>query len=190
VRAADRRCFDRAVCAGEVSRVYRTGSGKGQRTENFEAFFRAEFSTVARSLGLVVGDREEGVELAQEAFARAWSRWNRYGTIEHARNSVMRIGINLARSEARRRRRLTDQTSTEARSPEVDVPTQLAIVEALRTLSERQRTCVVLTDYMGMDSRQAARLLRIPAGSVRTHVARGRKRLRTLLDEQNQEMNR
>jgi RNA polymerase sigma-70 factor (ECF subfamily) len=128
--------------------------------------------------------------LAQEAFARAWTRWDRYETSEHARNSVMRIGINLARSEARRRRGRSEQVPGEGRSPEVDVATQLAVVEALRTLSERQRTCVVLTDYLGMDSRDVARLLRIPAGSVRTHVARGRKRLRALLDEENQETNR
>jgi RNA polymerase sigma-70 factor, ECF subfamily len=145
---------------------------------------------VARSLGLVIGDREEGVELAQEAFARAWTRWDRYATINHARNSVMRIGVNLARSEGRRQRHLTHEAASERTKDECDVPTRLAIIEALRTLSERQRICVVLTDYLGMDSGEVARLLRIPAGSVRTHVARGRKRLRSLLDEESQETNR
>ena len=144
---------------------------------------------MARSLGLVVGNREEGVELAQEAFARAWGRWDRYSTADHARNSVMRIGINLARSEFRRRGRLGGEVP-EGSSHETDVPTQLAIVEALRTLSERQRTCVVLIDYLGMDSREVGRLLRIPAGSVRTHVARGRERLRSLLDDEAQETSR
>jgi RNA polymerase sigma-70 factor, ECF subfamily len=130
------------------------------------------------------------VELAQEAFARAWTRWDRYETVGHARNSVMRIGINLARSEGRRQRRLTHEAASERADQENDVPTRVAIVEALRTLSERQRICVVLTDYLSMDSGEVARLLRIPAGSVRTHVARGRKRLRLLLDEESQETNR
>ncbi len=145
---------------------------------------------MARSLGLVIGDREEGVELAQEAFARAWTRWDGYATSDHARNSVMRIGINLARSQGRRKGRLTHEPASERAEKEIDVPTRLAIIEALRTLSERQRICVVLTDYLGMDSGEVARLLRIPAGSVRTHVARGRKRLRSLLDEGTQEVNR
>ncbi len=63
------------------------------------------------------------------------------------------------------------------------VPARIEIVEALRALSERQRTCVILADYVGMESREIARLLRIPAGSVRTHVTRARRRLRVLLDE-------
>jgi RNA polymerase sigma-70 factor (ECF subfamily) len=102
----------------------------------------------------------------------------------------MRIGINLARSESRRRRRLGSGEPPERGSDETDVPTRLAIVDALRALSDRQRTCVVLIDYLGMDSREVGRLLRIPAGSVRTHVARARKRLRSLLDEEAQETNR
>jgi RNA polymerase sigma-70 factor, ECF subfamily len=157
---------------------------KGQVTEDFETFFRAQFAHVARSLGLVIGDREEGIELAQEAFVRAWTKWDRYASTDHARNSVLRIGINLARSEARRRKRFASAAPPEHGSSERDLPTQLAIVGALGRLSERQRTCVVLIDYLGMDSHEVGRLLRIPSGSVRTHVARGRKRLRSLLDEE------
>lgn len=107
----------------------------------------------------------------------------------------MRIGINLARSEARRRRRLTaapiDDRGAGSHSFEGDVvPARIEIVEALRTLTDRQRTCVVLTDYAGMDSREVARLLRIPSGSVRTHVVRARRHLRGLLNEGNEEANR
>jgi RNA polymerase sigma-70 factor, ECF subfamily len=178
------------VRAGPLARIHDEIGEKGQLTEDFEGFFRAQFPHVARSLGLLIGDREEGIDLAQEAFARAWTRWDRYASADHARNSVMRIGINLARSESRRRRRLGSDGSPERASPESDVPTRLAIVEALRALSERQRTCIVLIDYLGMDSRDVGRLLRIPSGSVRTHLARGRKRLRGLLDEESQEMNR
>ena len=95
------------VCSSAPSRVYITGSAKGGTTEDFDPFFRKQFPTIARSLGLVIGDREEGIELAQEAFARAWTRWDRYESSEHARNSILRIGINLARSQARKRASIT-----------------------------------------------------------------------------------
>ncbi len=178
-----------AVCIDRPSRVYVMDQRRRKGTEDFERFFRAQFPTVARSLGLVMGNREDGIELAQEAFARAWARWDRYGSVDHARNSVMRIGINLARSEGRRRRRLSDAPEAEpGHSFEGDVvPSRIEIVEALRTLTERQRTCIVLTDYVGMDSREVARLLHIPAGSVRTHVGRARRHLRALLDEGDEE---
>jgi RNA polymerase sigma-70 factor (ECF subfamily) len=178
------------MCARSLPPAYtwQIGTGGGDRTEDFDKLFRAQFPTVARSLGLVVGNREEGIELAQEAFARAWARWDRYQSPEHVRNSVMHIAVNLARSEARRRKKLSN-TPVESLPDEghpskaEDVPTRVAIVDALSTLSDRQRTCVVLTDYAGMDSREVARMLHIPAGSVRTHVTRARRRLRTLLDE-------
>lgn len=104
----------------------------------------------------------------------------------------MRIGVNLARSEARRRKKLSNtpiETLPDEGHPSEgeDAPTRLVIVDALRTLSDRQRTCIVLMDYAGMDSREVARVLRIPSGSVRTHVTRARRRLRLLLDEWNEE---
>lgn len=179
------------MCARSRPRAYTWQIGeKGRLTEDFEAFFRAQFPLVARSLGLVIGDKEEGIELAQEAFARAWSRWDRYASIDHARNSVVRIGINLARSEFRRRNRLERSESPERGFQETDVTTRLVVVEALQRLSDRQRTCVVLIDYLGLDSREVGRLLRIPAGTARTHVARGRERLRNLLEEEAQETKR
>ena len=164
-----------------------------ERTEDFDEFFRAQFPTVARSLGLVVGNREDGIELAQEAFARAWARWDRYQSAEHASNSVLRIGVNLARSEVRRRRKFSTtpiETLREEGHPfeGEHTPTRLVIVDALKALSDRQRTCIVLTDYVGMDSREVGRALRIPSGSVRTHVTRARRRLRLLLNEGNEEV--
>ncbi|MEX0984734.1 MAG: sigma-70 family RNA polymerase sigma factor [Actinomycetota bacterium] len=136
----------------------------------------------------MVGNREDGIELAQEAFARAWARWDRYQSPEHVRNSVMRIGLNLARSESRRRKKVSNDPSESLRDAGhpfegEEMTTRLVIVDALKALTDRQRTCIVLTDYAGMDSREVARILHIPSGSVRTHTARARRRLRLLLDE-------
>jgi RNA polymerase sigma-70 factor (ECF subfamily) len=182
------------MCAVSLPPAYtwQIGRGGGNRTEDFDELFRAQFPTVARSLGLVVGNREEGIELAQEAFARACARWDRYQSPEHVRNSVMRIGVNLARSEARRRKKFSNtaiETLPDEGHPSEgeDTPSRLVIVDALRTLSDRQRTCIVLMDYAGMDSREVAGVLRIPSGSVRTHVVRARRRLRLLLDEGTEE---
>lgn len=180
------------MCTAAPRCVYMTDDKGGNRTEDFEKLFRAEFPTVARSLGLVVGNREDGIELAQEAFARAWGRWDRYQSAEHVRNSVIRIGVNLARSEMRRRKSLSN-TRIEALRDDGhsfegdDTTTRLVIVDALRELSDRQRICIVLTDYAGMDSREVGRVLRIPSGSVRTHVTRARRRLRVLLDDGDEE---
>ena len=51
----------------------------------------------------------------------------------------------------------------------------LQVAGALRTLSPRQRTCVVLVDYADMDASGAARVLGMKAGTVRVHLMRGRR---------------
>jgi hypothetical protein len=43
--------------------------------EAFERFCRAEYGSVVRTAWLITGDREAAVDLAQEAFARAFERW-------------------------------------------------------------------------------------------------------------------
>src|SRR5213083_1149189 len=48
---------------------------------SFEEFFEASYASVARALVLLVGDETEAEELAEEAFARAWERWERIRTM-------------------------------------------------------------------------------------------------------------
>ena len=78
-------------------------SAEPARTKSFEDCFRAWFGTVARSAGLIVRDPLLGPDLAQEAFARLFERWDRIRSDDHARNFVFRVAANLARSHVRRR---------------------------------------------------------------------------------------
>ena len=45
--------------------------------EAFERFCRSEYGAVVRTAWLITGDREAAVDLAQEAFARAFERGHR-----------------------------------------------------------------------------------------------------------------
>ena len=55
------------------------------------------------------------------------------------------------------------------------------MIHALGSLSSRQRACVVLVDYVDMDSAGAAAVLGMSAGTVRVHLMRGRRVLRANL---------
>ena len=55
------------------------------------------------------------------------------------------------------------------------------ITRALDDLPGRYRTAVVLSDMHGLDYREIARLLRVPSGTVKSRIFRGRRRLRTKL---------
>ena len=152
----------------------------------FEPFFRSTFVPVARAAALVARDAGVGQELAQEAFFRAHERWARFETEEHARRFAYRVAINLARSHLRKHVRVTL-----AGLVPVDRPSRLettdawiSVVSALARLSPRQRAAVVLVDYVGMASPEAAKVLGVAPGTVRAHLMRGRAALRERLRDE------
>lgn len=67
-----------------------------------EAFCREHLVILAKALGLFVRDAALGEELAQEALLRACARWPQVRALDSPRAWLYRVGINLARSRARR----------------------------------------------------------------------------------------
>jgi RNA polymerase sigma factor (sigma-70 family) len=164
------------------------GSAKvrsGGTTDPFERFFRGEFAAVARTAGLVVRDWGVGEEVAQEAFARLYGRWAQMSSELHARNFVYRVALNLARSHRRRSLRpfvgaVPTITSPDPATGAVD---HLVIMEALASLSPRQRACLIMVDFAGHSAASTARILRTRESTVRVHLMRARRALREALDD-------
>ena len=157
----------------------------------FDDFFREQFASVARTAALIVRDRNLGPDIAQEAFVRAYERWDLMDLSEHARNFVYRAAINLAKSHRRRTLAMPFGRNVPSESRQDDPTAGLAdwivVTDALGTLSPRQRACVVLTDYVDLDAATIGRILRIGEGTVRVHLMRGRRSIRnhlSLADEE------
>jgi RNA polymerase sigma-70 factor (ECF subfamily) len=151
----------------------------------FDTFFRDTFPRVARAAALVARDAGVGQELAQEAFFRVFERWGRMESLEHARRFAYRVAVNLARSHLRKHLRVTlaglePGHERSERSP--DTEAWLTVREALGGLSGRQRAAIVLVDYVGMGGVEAAEVLGIEPGTLRAHLLRGRRALRSKLD--------
>ena len=62
--------------------------------------------------------------------------------------------------------------------------TRLALRQALVSLSLDQRAAVMLCLAHGFTHAEAAEALDIPLGTIKSHVARGRERLREALGEE------
>ena len=150
---------------------------------DFDPFFHAHFEKVARAGALVTRDAGAGQDLAQEAFTRLLERWSDMDSDDHARNFVYKVAINLARSHLRKHGRvflygLRSPGDPGGTSPTSSSDDWFEMIEALGALSPRQRACVVLVDYVDMDSAAAAGVLGMSAGTVRVHLMRGRRALR------------
>ena len=151
---------------------------------SFDDTFRALYPAVARTAGFVAHDTQMGADIAQEAFARLYERWDRISSPEHARNFTFRVAVNLAKSHLRRRW----AAPFGLHGPEVSVidntegsDAWLQVSEALTALSPSQRAAVVLVDYADLDAASAAKILGIAESTVRVHVMRGRRSLRNAL---------
>ena len=103
-----------------------------------------------------------------------------------------RVATNTCLDELRRRRRrpepgLTDDEGSrsdgDTSAPALDeqVSARVAIDEAIQTLPLEFRAAVVLRDVCSLDYAEIASVLDIPAGTVRSRIARGRALLATQL---------
>jgi len=152
---------------------------------DFDTCYRELFPRVARTAALVARDPQLGPDLAQEAFARLYERWDRMASPEHARNFAFRVAVNLARSHLRRRAAAPFGLSGPEHptpDPTASSAAWLTVAAALEDLSPKQRAAVVLVDYADLDAASAGAVLGMAEATVRVHLLRGRRALRARFD--------
>lgn len=132
----------------------------------------------------VVG-RDDADDVAQESFLAMWAQARTFRGGSAVRSWLFAIAWrkakDLQRSGFRRRQRDTvwNEGSVESSEPRGEV--QYALTQALATLSMEQRAAVMLCLAHGFTNEEAAEALQMPLGTVKSHVNRGRERLREVL---------
>ena len=155
----------------------------GQRPHEaptFEAFFERLHGDLFAALWLITRNRHEAEELGQDAFLRLWERWDRVAAMDDPDGYLYRTAMNAFRSRARRASLALRRIG---RASPVDdalagVERREMLVQALASLTPRERAAVVLTDVLGYSSEEAGRWLHIKPVTVRVLASRGRGRLR------------
>jgi RNA polymerase sigma-70 factor (ECF subfamily) len=146
-------------------------------THRIERLYRERGGRIWRGVLAFAGDPEVASDAVAEAFAQVLRRGDE---VRDPERWVWRTAFRVAAGELKRRRR-SDVLTTEG-SYEMEVPARDLIV-ALGSLSERQRASVVLHDGAGYPAREVARILGSTEAAVRVHLMRGRRRLRDLLED-------
>jgi RNA polymerase sigma-70 factor (sigma-E family) len=148
--------------------------------ERFERLFDSQFSRCVHVANKIVRDRAVAEEVASEAFARAWSRWNRLSRDHRADGWVLRVTVNLA-IDTTRKRTVQPELPLPALSTADAATLHVALVQALQALPRRQREAIVLRYLADLSESDVSAALGVSAGSVKTHLHRGMARLRTTL---------
>ena len=124
-------------------------------------------------------------DLAQEAFVRAYRNIRTFRGEARFSTWLYRIAYNCFREDARRRKELVgiDETKwqSELDPQTVDPALRHDLMHALNLLPLHERSAVVLCCQNGLSHDEAARVLDIPLGTVKTNVLRGREKLKRTL---------
>ncbi|RKE20292.1 RNA polymerase sigma factor SigM [Streptomyces sp. TLI_171] len=142
-----------------------------------------------------LGDREEAADALQDALVSAFRAaagfQNRSAVTTWLHRIVVNACLDRARRRAVRRAESLDRdpapldsalgTSEGAESHAVRAETRREVAEALALLPAEQRAALVLVDLQGYPVAEAAEVLGVAVGTVKSRCARGRARLLPLL---------
>jgi RNA polymerase sigma-70 factor (ECF subfamily) len=151
-------------------------------TRAFAALVDANQQAVRGFLRRFSGDWADADDLAQEAFVTAWRRLDRFEGKSSFRTWVCGIAYHIARdarrAHGRSAARETDWAQAQGEAGGASpIEDRIALAAALAELPEQQRAAVALCLGEGFSHGEAAAILKLPLGTVKSHVVRGRERL-------------
>ena len=120
-------------------------------------------------------------DVAQEAFLKAWRFASSYDGRARFSTWLTRIAWRCLLDEARKSRRAgADEAPVHSSDSE-----QVSLVaDMLSRLSQPERAALILCDGHGWSHAEAAELLRMPLGSLKTVVARAKSKCREMWSSQ------
>ncbi|MEM1354169.1 MAG: RNA polymerase sigma factor [Planctomycetota bacterium] len=156
---------------------------------------RRHQAAVRGFLRVVCYDRSATDDLAQETFLRAIRYAERYDPKYPMRGWLLtiarRLSINHGNKTRRRRpaagveleRVVSDTAQPDAGLDEAEQQalTKRMVADAMQKLSEPQRIAIALHYQQGLPLEEIAHRLAMPIGTVKSHLHRGRKRMKQLL---------
>jgi DNA-directed RNA polymerase specialized sigma24 family protein len=143
-----------------------------EHVEEFTKFVREVEPRLRRALIATYG-RERGREATAEALGWAWEHWSR---IENAQNPVAFLyRVGQSRSRRRKLRVIVERPVSQVLFVEP------GLSQALASLSQRQRTVVLLVEGAGWTQAETAAVLGLKLSTVQKHVERALAHLRQTL---------
>jgi RNA polymerase sigma factor (sigma-70 family) len=167
------------------------------------AIYDTEYRSLVRMSAVLLGDVGAAEEVVQESFIAVHAAWRRLRDIDKAVPYLRRSVLNRSRSLLRHR--IVADRHAPALEPDTGGPRaggpraggpgtggaeqgaiapfeRSAVIAALRRLPSRQREALVLRFYLELSEEEAAAVMKISRGAVKSHTARGQAALRSVLE--------
>lgn len=160
---------------------------EAERRAEFTAYVRAREVALARLAYFLTGDRATAEDLLQSALAKVYRHWEHVGSVELPDAYVRRVMVNENNSHWRRFARRLDFPASqvlEVVAPPVssglDPAESIDLWEQVRRLPRQQRAVVVLRYYEDLTEAQAAAVMGVRPGTIKSQTRHALMRLRQL----------
>ena len=173
--------------------------GRGERAA-FDEIVRRYSRKMVNVAYQIVGEREQAEDIAQETFLRAYKSAARYTEMAKFSTWLYTIAINLCRNELRRRKfrpysleemaeredegKLRVDIADERSKPDSDLErkeTVRNVQRAIAMVPEKFRVPMVLRDIQDLSYEEIGAMLKLPEGTVKSRINRGRLRVKQIL---------
>jgi RNA polymerase sigma-70 factor (ECF subfamily) len=162
----------------------RSRAGAAAVAADYAAFYLAEFRAVARTVYLILYDREHAEDITQDAFVQLYLYWPKVARYDAPHAWVRRVAIRLAVRAAHRDRRRRELTRLSADSPTTaPAPMDIDLLRATAALPAKQRAAVALHYYEDRPVAEVADLLGCSTTATKVMLHRARQALAAALAE-------
>lgn len=167
----------------------------------FEQLFNRYQKRVYNLIYRMVGNEQDAADLTQDVFVRVYNSLHTLKAGEALVGWLRMVATNITRDHFRKTQRTIRADSLDARvefddgdvereiedwtdNPERALDrkdVQEAVQRAVKSLSDEHRMVVAMHHIEGMDVKDIANLLKVPAGTVKSRLARAREELKRKL---------
>ena len=158
----------------------------GNEPRAFDQLVRRHQGMVRAQLRrLLHGDDATADDLAQEAFLIAWRKLGQFRSEARFSTWLHRIAyacfLQMRRTKAWAAHHAQDDVMEELPVPATAMDLQLDLARAMRHLSTAEQTVLLHCVQLGLSHEEAAYVLEMPLGTVKTHATRGKAKLKAWL---------
>lgn len=154
-------------------------------TRAFEQLLRRHQGMVRAQLRrLLQGDHARADDLAQETFLLAWRKLDQFRGDARFSTWLYRIAYTCFLQARRKRTLAADERGDKGQpqpSPVHAVALQFDVARAMQRLSPAEQDVLLHCVQLGLSHDEAAYVLAMPLGTVKSHMLRGKAKLRALL---------
>ncbi|HAV42493.1 TPA: RNA polymerase subunit sigma-24 [bacterium] len=156
-------------------------------TACFEELVKRHWKRAISVAYQTIGDYEEAKDISQEAFTRVLRSISQFRFEASFSTWLSRIVVNLSKNYLQRTKKkfpLQEEAELEERATPCNLDDRLQMADlkdAINSLKEPYRMCIILKDIEGFSYKETARILDCPIGTVMSRLNAARRILRKRL---------